>query len=249
MESSRGSVQAPSAMPATQCLDSGRNRSPVKRSGNFVEIVFERLLEDILAGRYEPGEKINESLLANRFEVSRGPIREALRRIEARGLVTYEPNVGARVAMFSATDFLHLLDVREALEGMACRLAAQNMTQDQIDGIRAALERRELEDERHAPLTPTGDRDLSYRDIQLEFHYLIAKSCGNPMLSKTLCEDFYHTMRVWRRYQVHVPRRGRKDIDEHRKIIDAIEDREPDFAETLMRRHIRLIRENWLHAR
>lgn len=219
-----------------------------KRSGDSVDRVFEHLVDDIMAGRLQPGEKIKEGLISKRLSVSRGPVREALRRIEERGLITREPNVGARVSAFSAADFLHMIQVREALEGMACRLAASNMTQAQIDSARAFLESRAAADRDEAPIDPDGGTDLDYRGIRLDFHHMIARDCGNPILTKLLCEDFYRTMRLWHRHQVQLPRRSHGDMEEHLKILQAIEDREPIFAEELMRRHIRMIRKRYVEA-
>lgn len=217
-----------------------------KRRGDSAERVFEQLVDDILAGVIPPGQKLSEASLSARFSVSRGPVREALRRIEERGLISSQANTSARVTAFTALDFLNMIQVREALEGMACRLAAMVMTTDQIDELAAYLDRRSKADANEAPVASDGKLDLSYRDIDLGFHYRIARGCGNPMLSKILCEDFFRTMRIWRRYLSGVPRRGEADKSEHEKILLAIRDREPDFAETLMRRHIRSIHDNYL---
>lgn len=217
-----------------------------KRRGDSAERVFEQLLDDILAGVIPPGHKLSEASVAARFSVSRGPVREALRRIEERGLISSRHNASARVITFTASDFLNMIQMREALEGMACRLAAERMSKEQIDELDAYLEQRSKADAMEAPMTSDGNPDLSYRDIDLGFHYRIARGCGNPMLSKVLCEDFFRTMRIWRRYLNGVPRRGGVDKKEHEKILLAIRDREPDFAETLMRRHIRSIHDNYI---
>jgi DNA-binding GntR family transcriptional regulator len=220
----------------------------LKRTGDSVDRIFEQLIDDIMSGRLQPEQKLTEEAISKRFSVSRGPVREALRRLEERDLVQREPNAGVRVTSFSLTDFLAMVQVREALEGMACRLAAQNMTNENIRELSDYLDDRYQADLRDAPAKESGEIKLDYRDIELEFHYRIARACGNPALSKILSKDFYRTMRIWRRYQTEIPRRGNLDQDEHRKILRAIEDREPDFAETLMRRHIRAIRQNYVEA-
>lgn len=235
-------MQERTAKPASGKIE--RPRAP-KRSGDLVDRIFEQLVDDIMSGHLAPNQKLTENALSKLFSVSRGPVREALRRLEERNLVEHEPNAGVRVTSFSLVDFLAMIQVREALEGMACRLAAQNMTDEKIREIRAYLEQRYRSDLESAP-TSGGTVDLSYRDIELEFHYRIASSCGNSALRKILSKDFYRTMRIWRRHQTEIPRRGNLDKEEHLKILRAIEDREPDFAETLMRRHIRDIRQNYL---
>jgi len=235
-------VRKPTAKPVNGATEQPR---ALKRSGDLVDRIFEQLVDGIMSGQLAPNQKLTEDALSKRFSVSRGPVREALRRLEERNLVEHEPNAGVRVTSFSLVDFLAMIQVREALEGMACRLAAQNMTDEEISEIRAYLEQRYQSDLQNAP-TNGGAVDLSYRDIELEFHYRIASSCGNSALSKILSKDFYRTMRIWRRHQTEIPRRGNLDKEEHLKILRAIEDREPDFAEALMRRHIRDIRQNYL---
>ncbi len=236
-------------MPQLSESPSGEAAVPraLKRTGDLVDRIFEQLVDDIMSGQLAPNQKLTEEAISKRFSVSRGPVREALRRLEERNLVEHEPNAGVRVTSFSLNDFLAMIQVREALEGMACRLAAQNMPDEKIHEIRHYLNQRYEADLQEASQNG-GSADTSYRDIELEFHYRIAFSCGNSALSKMLSKDFYRTMRIWRRHQTEIPRRGNLDKDEHLKILRAIEDREPDFAETLMRRHIRDIRRNYLES-
>ncbi|MEM7284403.1 MAG: GntR family transcriptional regulator, partial [Pseudomonadota bacterium] len=96
------------------------------------EHVFETLQNAIVTGKLVPGEKIKEPELAKRFGTSRGPLRDALRRLEARRLVTNTPNAGARVVSLSLKQLVELYQVREALEGMTCRLAAVHMSDQEI---------------------------------------------------------------------------------------------------------------------
>ena len=92
------------------------------------ENLTEYLVEAIVNGELAPGSKISEPELAKRFEVSRGPLREAIMRVEGLGLIERIPHVGARVITFSADKLLELYAVREALEGMAARLAARHIS-------------------------------------------------------------------------------------------------------------------------
>src|SRR5687768_16591695 len=99
---------------------------PTGRSG-IGDKLYEALTSAIVTGEIAPGEKLSEPAIARRHGISRAPVREAIRRLQERGLVTYVANQGARVAEPSAAEFLALLDVREATEGMAARLAAESM--------------------------------------------------------------------------------------------------------------------------
>ena len=98
------------------------------------ENLTEYLIEAIVEGQIAPGSKISEPELAKRFEVSRGPLREALMRIEGLGLIERIPHVGARVIQFSSEKLVEFYAVREALEGMAARLAARNSTEIESAG-------------------------------------------------------------------------------------------------------------------
>src|SRR5690606_39875037 len=90
---------------------------------SLVDIVAERLEAAIISGQLEPGAKLSEQGLAASLGVSRGPLREAIRRLEGRKLLERTPNIGVRVAQLSPKDLNEILQVREALEGMACGLA------------------------------------------------------------------------------------------------------------------------------
>src|SRR5688572_8345444 len=98
---------------------------------SLVDIVAERLEAAIISGQLEPGAKLSEQGLAASFGVSRGPLREAIGRLEGRKLLERTPNIGVRVAQLSLKDLNEILQVREALEGMACGLAARNMTDEE----------------------------------------------------------------------------------------------------------------------
>ncbi len=99
------------------------------------ENLTEYLIEAIVEGELAPGSKISEPELAKQFQVSRGPLREALMRVEGLGLIERIPHIGARVIQLSPTKLVELYAVREALEGMAARLAARNITEIELAGL------------------------------------------------------------------------------------------------------------------
>ena len=94
--------------------------------------LFERILASIHASELPPGAVVNEAALAERFGVSRGPVREAVRRLQGIRMVSREPYMKASVVSFTGAEILELFQVREALEGMACRLAAERMTDKEL---------------------------------------------------------------------------------------------------------------------
>lgn len=208
---------------------------PTGRSG-IGDKLYEALTSAIVTGEIAPGEKLSEPAIARRHGISRAPVREAIRRLQERGLVTYIANQGARVAEPSAAEFLALLDVREATEGMAARLAAESMNDAEIAALEALVQGHRGEIERN----PTGA--YLQDEPEADFHRRIAKGSGNPILAELLCEQFYPRLRLCRRLHSTVPGRGREAWQEHLRITEAISHRDGELAEILMRRHIRAAR-------
>lgn len=196
------------------------------------EILADAIYKEIVEGRLGPGEKLNEEVIAKRFNVSRGPVREALRRLSERKLVVFSRNAGARVVHYSLENILDLLEVRESLEASAAKLAAERMTFEQKTALRALFES-------HVVSVNTNQTNSYLQSPEdLDFHYLIAKGAGNPVLINILCEDLYPHLMIFRRQHQHIPGRGKHALEEHRRILMAIEERESQLAELLMRRHI-----------
>src|SRR6516165_5812387 len=106
---------------------------------SLVDVVAERIEAAIISGALEPGSRLSEQGLAASLGVSRGPLREAIRRLEGRKLLERTPNIGVRVAALSLRDLNEILQIREALEGMACALAATNMTDAEIAALQKLL--------------------------------------------------------------------------------------------------------------
>ncbi|SEA80174.1 DNA-binding transcriptional regulator, GntR family [Desulfuromusa kysingii] len=194
--------------------------------------IVEQLSLDIAEGHIEPGQKLSEAMLAKRFGTSRGPIREGLRRLEERGLVSFHPNIGARVATYSVKDYIHLFQAREAMEGMTAKLAAESMSLDDKTILRTVFH----EHEKQLMNQPDSPYDQDPGDW--DFHYLIAKRCGNPILSSLLCDELYQRIRLCRKQHCNTPGRGVRALKEHRRILEAIEENDGELAELMMRRHI-----------
>lgn len=209
-----------------------------KPTETLADSLFERLRQAVVEGGIAPGSKISEPELARRFGVSRGPLREAIGRLEAAGLVTRRANVGARVVTLSAEGLIEIYQVREALEGMAARLAAERMTGQEIEAMQDLLMRhRERVD-------LDGGQAYFQQEGDLDFHYRIVQASRSQRLIGILCDDLYHLARMYRFQFGMASRRARKALAEHGMILDAIADRDGESAELLMRRHIRASRRN-----
>ena len=193
----------------------------------LAERVFETLLARIYAGELAPGVVVNEAALAEEFQISRGPVREAIRRLQGIRLVTREPYIRSRVLSLSTETARELFEMRAALEGMACRLAASRMTDADIEALLVALE---------------GERQRASSGEQavdaFDFHARLVEGCQNTMIHAALCGDLYHLLRMYRRKSGTVPERKGVAFDEHWQIIRALRARDGELAESLMRAHI-----------
>lgn len=198
----------------------------------IADSVLERLRDEILSGDLEPGEKISEPEVARRLGVSRAPLREALRRLEERGLVTRIPRLGARVVVLSPERIEQILVLREAIEGMAAREAAKHITDEEIAELRAQHEHRR---ERSSEI---GVVEYLTKELNGDFHIAIVKASRNEFLIRFLCEDYRDLIQLCRRQQRKVETRAARASHEHSRIIDALEERDAELAELLMRRHI-----------
>ena len=200
--------------------------------------VFEALQDAIVRGEIRPGSRVGETELAVRFGTSRGPLREALRRLESRHLVERTPHVGIRIASLGYAALIEIYYVREALEGMAARLAALHMTDAEVAGLKALLAAHEQDEALKA------DTAYFQQEGDLDFHYRIIKGSHNAALAELLIGELYHRIRMYR-YQVSAhANRPQKAFAEHQRIVEAIEARDGDLAEMLMRRHLSSARQN-----
>lgn len=207
-------------------------------SATLSDGAFERLQTAIVTGEIAPGSRISEQFLSSTYGISRGPLREAIRRLEGRRLVVRIPHAGVRVVSLSYAELIELYHVREALEGMACRLAAQNMSEEQIANLRAVLATHE----KHSGLQ--ANESYYQQEGDLDIHYVIIQGSQNRTLSDMLCDDLYQLVRMYRYKFSSAPKRPQQAFAEHHRIIEAIADRDAELAEMLMRRHISASRRN-----
>ncbi len=225
-------------MPSSEAATADWPHGGAGENGTIPDRVFVQLREAIVDGTIPAGSKISEPELARAYGISRGPLREAIGRLEACGLVVRRANVGARVVTLSSAQLLEIFHVREALEGMAARLAAKNMTDDEIADLRRLLVQHDEQirrDTEHAYFQREGD---------LDFHYRIVQGSHNARMIELLCNDLYHLVRMYRYQFGMASKRGPRAFVEHEHIVDAIVRRDPEMAELLMRAHVRASREN-----
>jgi DNA-binding GntR family transcriptional regulator len=193
------------------------------------EQVRDRLREDILAGRLEPGTELSEVALARDFGTSRGPLREALGRLASEGLVNITPRRGAVVTQLSRQEFIDAYQVREALETLAVRLAVPLMSDAEVAHLRELCE-----------LMAKAAREDGVRlffDTNNSFHEALVRGSRNQKLHEV------HRVLVGQ-MAPYLPRslelRGnlRQSVAEHEAILAAIDARDADRAAELLAEHI-----------
>jgi DNA-binding GntR family transcriptional regulator len=197
-------------------------------SDPLADQVYKRVLEAIYEGRLPPGSAVNEAALAQEFGVSRGPVREAVRRLQGIQLVTREPYMKARVVTMSAEAVVELFELRMALEGMACHLATQRMSDAEIDALLT-----EFNQDHARRIAGNGPVPRAF-----DLHERIVRACGNSRIINALCGDLYHLLRIYRRHSGTVLERKEDAYPEHWQLLRAMKSRDAHLAESLMRAHI-----------
>jgi DNA-binding GntR family transcriptional regulator len=200
--------------------------------------VLQEIQRAIVEGDIAAGSKISEPELARRFDLSRAPLREALARLERCHLIERIPNAGARVVKLSTTGLLALYQLSENLEGLACKLAAEHMTDEEIAEVRQLLDQ-------HLNSQRVREGESYYQEAgDLDFHYRVILGSKNSYLINILCDELYYLVRMYRvQLGMNGPRVSRA-FDEHKAIINAIANRDGELADLLMRRHIAASRRN-----
>ena len=209
------------------------NQEPV----TIADRLFQDLRQAILEGQIPAGKKISEPELASTHGVSRGSLREAIGKLENCNLVTRKPNIGARIIGFSIEQLMEIYQIREAMEGMAARLAAQNMSGEDLAHLISLLKRQQEAVTESEQLEQARLR----HDSDLDFHFCIIQASGNERLIRMLCQDLYDLVRFYR-FRLN-PSYTPKAMQEHELIVEALQRRDGEMAELLMRHHIRASRE------
>ncbi|HZS88136.1 MAG TPA: GntR family transcriptional regulator [Chloroflexota bacterium] len=207
--------------------------TPPVNTATLAQQVYEHLRRDILNNAYQPNAPLPEETIAGRLNVSRAPVREALRRLAAEGLVTLIPRQGAAVTALSPRDFLNAYQVREVLEALAIRLAVPHLQPSDL----GELDRLH---ERMAGHVARGAVDDFFAD-NAAFHLIFVDRSGNDKLQ----EIYAGLISQMRRYYVpSLYLRGgmERSLEEHGAILRAVKEGNADEAAHLMAEHIRLPR-------
>jgi DNA-binding GntR family transcriptional regulator len=202
-----------------------------RTAGKRAEVAYEQLRREILGGeRWAPGETLSTYRLSEELSMSRTPVVEALKQLEREGLVEIVPQIGCRIAQPTPDAVRETFTIRAALEGIGAELAAERITDRELQALKRILE----EDERAA-----AARDPEAHEAANEqFHAAISRASGMARLDEMLAS-------VWslNRYQLlkgeFLRERVEVSMDEHRKIVAALEARDGRAARDAIEGHLR----------
>ena len=186
---------------------------------------------EVSSGILKPGDQLEVTALAERFGVSRTPIREAIRTLVESGVLETRPRKGSFVRVLSAKQLLDLFQVAAELEGMACRLAALSLTKENVEAIERGL----------AKCTQAAEvqNNAEYAMANLDFHTAIHNASGNDWLIEQL-RQLQINLNSYRTMPYEIRGRLNKSTDEHKIICDAILSGDGEHACNLMRDHMML---------
>lgn len=192
--------------------------------------VFKVLEEDILSGKLQPGDSLIETKLSDELGVSRTPIREAIRQLELEDLVRIIPNKGAVVLGVSPQDIHDIYTIRMLIEGLAARWAAEKITPEEIKQLKESVELSEFY---------TLKSDMQHlQELDSRFHEIIYDACKSKPLRHTLT-TFHHYIKRARASSFETPGRAKKALEEHKAILEAIMDKNPEKAAKLACDHVK----------
>ena len=191
--------------------------------------VFNALRDAILMGELKPGERLMDIHLANKLQVSRTPIREAIRMLEQEGLAVTIPRKGAQVAKMTEKDLLDVLEIRDALDELAVSDACERMTSEDF---------RKLEDAMQDFVEVTRTKDVrAIVEADEAFHNVIYEATGNPKLMniiKNLKEQMYRY-----RYEYVKQDKDYSDlVTDHSKILDGLRRKDVSYVRSVMHEHL-----------
>ncbi len=190
-------------------------------------MAYECLISEIASGVLQPGARLTESDLARRMGISRTPVREAIQRLEAEGLVDYAPRVGAAIRRLDYAEIMELYEMRAVLERTAARMAARAASEIEI---------AELEAVNAEMAAAKSDKRRLYA-LNRQFHLILRDAAKNRFLIKAM-NGLQKTLLILGPTTLGDAERAGKAIEEHKAIIEALRARDGDSAEAAMNAHL-----------
>ena len=202
--------------------------------GGAAETAYRQIRHLILTGELRSGDTLLENSLANRIGVSRTPIREALNRLSAEGLVVLERYRRGHVATFSREDGMEIFRLRAILEGHAAARAAMRITDADIGRL------QELERAMESQFETLGWNEHleGFDAMNSQFHAIIAAASDSPRLERILASSLELPASIFNYYSEPVEERTRRTHAQHREILSALRARSPEWAQAAMNAHL-----------
>ncbi len=202
--------------------------------------IFRAIEEKILSGELKPGDNLTELKLCEELKVSRTPIREAIRQLEAEELVRVIPNKGAVIVGVSQKDITDIYSIRILIEGLAARWAADNITDTELERLREILDLQEF-------YTIKNDQ-ANLEKYDYAFHCAVYDGCKSKQMRRVL-SNFHHFIKHAREMSFEDDTRAKTALQEHRRIYEAIAIGNGESAESEMKTHINNALGNLLQGR
>ncbi|WP_417562870.1 GntR family transcriptional regulator [Microbacterium sp.] len=207
------------------------------------EDAVERLRRGILDGQYQPGEKLSAATVADALGMSRTPVREAFRILSKEGLVEFSANRGARVAILDLSELESIFETRVALESTACRLAAEHVTDDDLDEL------QRLAEEIMTLSVANDEAGLALIErANSQFHTRIAEIAGSGALAAAM-SGTVHAAILTRTRQAYDPQARLRSARHHLEIVEALRAGDGQWAQAVMTSHLLAARFALLGAR
>lgn len=192
------------------------------------EKILENIRDAIVSGNLKGGSRVSEPELAERYGISRTPIREAFRQLEAEGYLTVVPRRGAVVSEFSPKDIEEFYAIKSIMEGYAARQACERLSEKELDRLQAI-------NDKLAELARIGDIKHFFK-VHSDFHELFIKAADNEKLHELIAGLVTKFQRL-RFTSLSLPGRMAISVQEHEKIIDAFRQKDANLAEALVRKN------------
>lgn len=197
--------------------------------GSLGHKIFCLLRDKILNEDYVAGQKLNEVALSKELNISRTPIREALKQLELEGLVESIPNKGVYVLGFSPRDIDDMLEIRMVLEGLSIQLAIERISQAELEKLKEIYDLMEF-------YARKNDQD-KFTEINIDFHEAIYRGTHSQYFEQLLSDINYY-IHVTSRHSIRQSGRLMEAAQEHKEIYDAIVARDKQLAKEKIQKHI-----------
>lgn len=194
------------------------------------ERAYDRIREEIAAGTYTAGARLREEELSAALGMSRTPIREALRRLSAEGIIEFSTNRGAQVSAWTDEELNEIFDLRALLESYAAGRAAERMNDEDVEQLDQLADAMEAITSKGGPLGELAQ-------LNNTFHQLLLSRSGSPQLV-TLTQAIVHVPLVQRTFERYSGEHLRRSSLQHRELVDACRVRDGGWAEAVMRSHV-----------